>query len=164
MRRQIGFTLLEVLVALAVLAIAMGAIIGVATQSVNNFGTLRDQTFAGWAALNKVNELLLHRDPWPMEGSRKGAVELANRRWRWEARFQKTDDPDLTRLEVTVRLSEDGSALSTLTAFKSRPPPDEPTADQPTADESPVDQPPQDQPATDQAPPVRPRGTRPHPQ
>ena len=53
-RRPAGFTLLEVLVALAVLAIAMGAIIGVATQSINSVGYLRDQTFAGWAALNSM--------------------------------------------------------------------------------------------------------------
>lgn len=129
MKRQAGFTLLEVLVALAVLAIAMGAIIGVATQSINTVGFLRDQTFAGWAALNKVNELLLDPKPWPGEGSRKGGVELANRTWRWEAKFQKTDDPDLFRLDVTVRPYEDGPMMSALVAFKGRPPPDEPTDD-----------------------------------
>jgi general secretion pathway protein I len=129
MRRQSGFTLLEVLVALAVLAIAMGAIIGAATQSINSVGYLRDQTFASWAALNKVNELLLDPDPWPDEGSRKGNIELANRIWRWEARFLKTDDPDLRRLEVAVRPHEDGPVLSALVAFKGRPPPDEPSTD-----------------------------------
>lgn len=135
-RRPAGFTLLEVLVALAVLAIAMGAIIGVATQSINSVGYLRDQTFAGWAALNKVNELLLDAKPWPAEGSRKGSTEMASRSWRWEARFQKTDDPDLSRLDVTVRAYEGGPALSALVAFKGRPPPDEPAAD-PSAPGSP---------------------------
>ncbi len=146
MKRMVGFTLLEVLVALAVLAIAMGAIIGAATQSINSVGYLRDQTFASWAALNKVNELLLDPDPWPDEGSRKGNIELANRNWRWEARFQKTDDPDLPRLEVTVRPYEDGPALSTLVAFKGRPPPDEPPADQAPSDQSPKARPPKAQP------------------
>lgn len=129
MRHLTGFTLLEVLVALAVLAIAMGAIISVATQSVNTIGDLRDQTFAGWVALNKVNELLLDPKPWPDEGSRRGRAELANRVWRWEARFQKTNDSDLSRLEVAVRIDENSPALSTLVAFKGRPPPDEPSTD-----------------------------------
>ena len=129
MKDQTGFTLLEVLVALAVLAIAMGAIIGAATQSVNSVGYLRDQTFAGWVALNKINEFLLNPKPWPDEGSRKGSADLANRAWRWEARFKKTDDPDLSRLEIAVRPYEGGPVLSALTAFKSRPPPDEPSAD-----------------------------------
>jgi general secretion pathway protein I len=55
-RRVAGFTLLEVLVALAVLAIAMGAIINAATQSIASTAYLRDQTFASWVALNQVNE------------------------------------------------------------------------------------------------------------
>lgn len=126
MKYPLGFTLLEVLVALAVLAIAMGAIIGTATQSVNTVGYLRDQTFAGWVAVNKVNELLLlDAQPWPNEGSRKGVVELANRTWRWDAEFQKTDDPDMQRLDLSVRTSEDSPVLSTVTAFKSRRPADD---------------------------------------
>ncbi len=122
MKRQLGFTLLEVLVALAVLAIAMGAIIHAATQSINTVATLRDQTFASWVALNQVNALLLERKPWPEEGSRTGNVELANRAWRWEARFFKTEDPDLRRLELTVRAGEVGLELDKLIAFKGKPP------------------------------------------
>ncbi|MCU0806913.1 MAG: type II secretion system minor pseudopilin GspI [Candidatus Contendobacter sp.] len=128
MKRQPGFTLLEVLVALAVLAIAMGAIIGAATQSINTVATLRDQTFASWIALNQVNALLLESKPWPEEGSSKGNAELANRTWRWEARFFKTEDPDLRRLEVTVRTSENGPELNKLVAFKGKPPEKPPDA------------------------------------
>ncbi len=125
MKRAAGFTLLEVLVALAVLDIAMGAIISVATQSANTVGYLRDQTFAGWVALNKINELLLDPEAWPERGGRKGNSELANRTWFWETRFQKTSDADLIALEIVVRPREGGSVLSVLTAFKSRPPKDE---------------------------------------
>ncbi len=129
MKRTAGFTLLEVLVALAVLAIAMSALIGATTQSVNTIGALRDQTFAGWVALNKINELLLGRANWPDEGSRKGEAEFANRAWRWETRFGKTDDPDMRRLEVMVWAGEGGPILGKLVAFKGRPPekkPDQP--------------------------------------
>lgn len=129
MKRAAGFTLLEVLVALAVLAIAMGAIISIATQSVNTFGHLRDQTFAGWVGLNKINELLLEPEPWPQEGGRKGNAELARRTWFWETRFRKTADPDLTELEVTIRAYEGGPVLSAQSAFKSRPIEDEAAAD-----------------------------------
>ncbi len=131
MKRAAGFTLLEVLVALAVLAIAMGAVIGAVTQSINTVGVLREQTFAGWVALNKVNELLLDPAAWPDEGSRKGEAELANRAWRWEGRFGKTDDPDMRRLEVTVRAGETGPILGKLVAFKGRPPEKSPDQTQP---------------------------------
>ena len=136
-KSQTGFTLLEVMVALAVLAIAMGAIIGIATQSANTIGQLRDQTFAGWVALNKINDLMLSPDPWPSEGSRQGSVELASHTWRWEAKFQKTDDPDLARLDMTVRLGDaNGPALTTLIAFKSHPPVDKTDASDPAEQNS----------------------------
>ena len=122
MKRIHGFTLLEVLVALAVLAIAMGAIIHAATQSINTTATLRDRTFAGWVARNQVSALLLESKPWPEEGSRKGSVELANRAWWWEARFHPTVDPDLRRLELTVRAGESDVEFGKLVAFKGKPP------------------------------------------
>lgn len=145
MRRTNGFTLLEVLVALAVLAIAMSAIINATTQSVASTAYLRDQTFAGWVAVNQVNAWLLDPKPWPDEGSFEGNAELAHRAWRWQVRFVKTDDPDLRRLEVTVRANENGPALSALTAFKASPPPEPPAGAQPdpsTQAQSPNDQPP----------------------
>ncbi|MFO1371274.1 MAG: type II secretion system minor pseudopilin GspI [Candidatus Competibacteraceae bacterium] len=146
MKHVRGFTLLEVLVAMAVLAIAMGAIIRVATQSINNTAYLREQTFAGWVALNQVNELLLDPTVWPDGSSRKGTADLANRAWRWEARFSKTDDPDLRRLDIVVRAGENGPISSTLTAFMGRPPPKPPPKDQSTKDQLSKDQPPRDQP------------------
>ncbi|MCP5158528.1 MAG: type II secretion system minor pseudopilin GspI [Gammaproteobacteria bacterium] len=134
MRRSTGFTLLEVLVALAVLAIALSAIINAATQSIASTAYLRDQTFASWVALNKINELLLDPEPWPEEGSLQGDTDLANRTWRWEARFAKTDEPALRRLEVTVRRAEQASPLSVLIAFKAKPPEKPPAEDLPNDD------------------------------
>ncbi|MCB1821798.1 MAG: type II secretion system minor pseudopilin GspI [Candidatus Competibacteraceae bacterium] len=158
MKRATGFTLLEVLVALAVLAIAMGAIINAATQSIASTAYLRDQTFAGWVTLNKVNELLLDPEPWPEEGSQQGNAELANRAWRWEARFAKTDDPDLRRLEVTVRSAENASALSVLTAFKAKPP-ELPTGDQSNPDPAAGNPTPEDQSPRSSPPKGRPSTT-----
>ena len=122
MKRRAGFTLLEVLVALAVLAIAMSAIIHAATQSIQGVTILREQTIASWAALNQVNQLLLDPKPWPDEGSQSGKAELAGRTWRWKARFAKTGDPDLRRVVVTVRSAENAPELSKLLAFKAVPP------------------------------------------
>lgn len=157
MKRSQGFTLLEVLVALAVLAIAMGAIIRIATQSVNTTGALRDQTFASWVAINKINELLLSPDPWPVEGGHKGNSEMANRTWFWETQFQKTLDVDLIGLKVVVRPYEGGPVLSTLTALKGRPQKDAPktedaAAEAASTDQSSQDQQPPEQPSTNRQP------------
>lgn len=158
MRRVAGFTLLEVLVALAVLAIAMGAIINAATRSIASTAYLRDQTFASWVALNQVNQRLLDSEPWPEEGSRDGSVELANRVWRWQVRFAKTGDPDLRRIEVTVRVTENSPILSTLTAFKASPHQEKPADDQ--VDPSTQDQPSREPSSKDQSR-TAPRATTP---
>ena len=57
--KQRGFTLLEVMVALAILALTLGAMIQAGGASARNVAMLRDRTLASWVALNKVNEALL---------------------------------------------------------------------------------------------------------
>ena len=128
MKHPAGFTLLEVLVALAVLAIALGAIIRAATQSIATATVLREETFASWVAINQINQLLLDAKPWPDEGSRTGQAELAGRGWRWEARFAKTKDPDLRKVAMTVRVAENRPELSRLIAFRATPPKEPPPA------------------------------------
>ncbi len=120
-RTQRGFTLMEVLVALAVLAIALGAIIKAAGEGATHIGRLRDQTLASWVALNRLNETLLSED-WPAEGSDNGVAEMANREWPWELTVSATADEDLRRLDISVRDQDDQPPLAVLSAFMGRPP------------------------------------------
>ncbi len=116
-RQNRGFTLLEVLVALAVLAIAMGAIIKAAAESADNLAYLRDKTVASWVALNKINEIRLQKN-WSGSGNSQGSTEMANREWHWELRISKTADQDLRRLDITVRSQIDDPPLVELIAFR----------------------------------------------
>lgn len=121
-REQRGFTLLEVMVALAVLALTLGAIIKAGGTGANNVAMLRDRTLAGWVAVNMINELLLARD-WPDAGTREDTTEMAGREWYRHVQINKTSDPDLRRLDVAVRDQKDAAPLVELTAFKGRPGP-----------------------------------------
>jgi general secretion pathway protein I len=114
-----GFTLLEVMVALAVLAIALGAIIKATGASAGDVGHLRDRTLASWVALNRINTLRLARK-WPDEGARKGMAEMAGREWRWEVQVSNTSDEDLRRLDITVYGEDDEAPLAALIAFRGR--------------------------------------------
>jgi len=121
-RRQRGFTLLEVLIALAVLAIAMGAIIKAAGDYTGNHAWLRDRTLATWVARNVLVQLQVE-NAWPSVGERKGTQEMGRREWRWLARISQTDEAQLRRLDVEVYLldAEDEEPVSVLSGFLRQP-------------------------------------------
>ncbi|HXH03416.1 MAG TPA: type II secretion system minor pseudopilin GspI [Candidatus Competibacteraceae bacterium] len=119
-RAQAGFTLLEVLVALAVLAISLGALIRVAGSALDSVGYLKRQTLAGWVAQNKLNELLLAAAGNSAE-SASGTSAMAGRDWHWQVRLLNTADPDLQRIEVSVALDEGAPPLAHLVGFRPRP-------------------------------------------
>ncbi|WP_245688338.1 type II secretion system minor pseudopilin GspI [Thiohalomonas denitrificans] len=100
-QRQTGFTLLEVLVALAVLALALGTLIKVGGDNANNAAYLRDKTFAHWVAMNRISELRLE-EQWPATGRRRGDSEMGNREWHWEAEISATSDKAIRRIEVSI--------------------------------------------------------------
>lgn len=118
--RNRGFTLLEVLVAMAILATAMGAIIQAVGHSANQLGYLRNQTLASWVALNEINRIVLEEE-WPEVTTLNGTTEMATQEWQWEMKISATSDRDLRRLDVTVGLADEEEALATLVAFKGRP-------------------------------------------
>ena len=61
-RSQSGFTLIEVLVALAIVTIGMGALLAALGSSADSTGYQRDKTFAEWVALNRIEEVRLAMD------------------------------------------------------------------------------------------------------
>ncbi len=96
-----GFTLLEVLVALVVLALALLALSRTASNAVSAFGVTRERVLASWIASNVLTETRL-REPLPDPGKRDGRLKFAGRDWRWELVIQATEEPGIRRLDVRV--------------------------------------------------------------
>ena len=118
-----GFTLLEVLIALAVLALSMGAVIKATSDYTNNQSYLRDRTMAMWVARNVLVQFQVDKE-WPKVGERKGTQEMGNREWRWLAVTSQTDEDELRRLDVEVfpiDSEDDELPLSVLSGFLVRP-------------------------------------------
>jgi len=106
---QRGFTLLEVMVALAVIVFSLAAVIKTVTSTTSNTIHIRDKTFAYWVAQNQLAEIELTTGS-PKKGFTDGEEELAGLTWHWTRKIEGTEDPDTNRVEVSVRKDEDKSA------------------------------------------------------
>ncbi|HEX6834234.1 MAG TPA: type II secretion system minor pseudopilin GspI [Rudaea sp.] len=116
-RNARGFTLLEVLIAVLVLALALVALVRTAANQIDAFGRLRERTLAGWVAQNILAETRITQ-AFPQSGRSDGSRRLAGRDWRWELKVEATEVPTIRRLDVRVFAAADRStALAELTGF-----------------------------------------------
>lgn len=109
--KQRGFTLIEVMVAMAVFAIAGVALLGVADNNYRHISHLEEQMFANWVASNQLVEVSLDKT-WPPKNNRKGKVEMAGRTWYWQQKVIKTANKELRAVNMQVRLNEDDELVS----------------------------------------------------
>lgn len=112
-----GFTLLETLVALAVLAIALAAILRAAGMETRHTEELRLRLLADWVAQNR---LALHaaRGDWLPLGFQNGEETQAGVRLLWREEISGTPNPAFRRIEVGVYAPDDSQhALRKLTGF-----------------------------------------------
>ncbi|MCW8864723.1 MAG: type II secretion system minor pseudopilin GspI [Colwellia sp.] len=115
-----GFTLIEVMLAMAVFAIAGLALLSAASNNARNMGHLENKMFANWVASNQLVAANLEQK-WPPKNNAKGDVELAGRQWFWHQKVIKTTDKDMRAIVVEVRLDEDEKLpLSSLTTYVSK--------------------------------------------
>lgn len=119
---QQGFTLLEVLVALTILAIVMGTLIKVADTYAFNAAYLQEKTLAQWIAENKAIEYQLKQE-FPPVGSKEGTTEMAKIEWQWRVKVSNTEDGRLRRLDISVAEAhgELENPVTTLVAFVGQP-------------------------------------------
>jgi general secretion pathway protein I len=114
--KQKAFTLLEVLVALAVLTMGLGTVIKVAGGQASQLAYLKDKTIALWVANNKANEIQL--DKWPSTGNSSGHEFMADQEWQWKLKVSNTADKDLRRLDIEVnRVNEEDEPIVRFIAF-----------------------------------------------
>jgi len=109
--KPLGFTLIEVMLAMAVFAIAGVALLGVADNNYRHISHIEEQMFANWVASNQLVEVSLDKS-WPPKNNRKGKVEMAGRTWYWQQKVIKTTNKELRAVNMQVRLNEDDELVS----------------------------------------------------
>lgn len=103
--RERGFTLIEVLVALAIVAIGMAAVLGALTSSASTVLYMKDKTLAQWIALNHIAEERLKVQPGqvPQQGNSDGDLDYAGQKWHWRQETVPTAVQGMVRMDVMVR-------------------------------------------------------------
>ena len=104
--RSSGFTLLEVMVAMVILAFGMMAVHKMLNDYVHTSAEIEIRTLASWIATNKLTELAVG-PTWPAIDEYEENVEFANRQWRCEIEVSETEVTNLRRVDVSVFLDND---------------------------------------------------------
>jgi type II secretion system protein I len=96
-----GFTLIEVLAALVIVALGMAAVLTTVGSSASSVAYLRDKTLAQWIALNQIASIRLSGSL-PAVGTTDGNVDFAGRSWRWHQDVTSGGVAGVNRIEVSV--------------------------------------------------------------
>lgn len=120
MMRSRGFTLLEVLVALTIVALSLTAVAASMNQMIDAATTMRDRTYASWIAQNKITELRLS-NVIPEVGTNTGEVEFGNADWEWRVVVSESGIEDFMRIDVSVSLLGEEYVIRTVTGFVGEP-------------------------------------------
>lgn len=144
--KQRGFTLLEAMIALMIVAMALPALITLVMTQLDGSAAIRDKTYAYWVAENQLTRYRLLQQQkakkalanYKIPEKESGVVDMAGLRWQWQLKTIAMDTlpvPGFKRIEIAVRLlgtaegmslgnsavDEDQPALARLTGYISDP-------------------------------------------
>jgi len=119
-RRQAGFTLVEVMVALSIVALSLTAIAASMNQMIDAANTMRERTYASWIAQNKIAELRLANVEAEVSTT-SGEVDFGNATWEWSADISETGIEGFVRVDVSVSLAGAEYIIRTVTGFIGEP-------------------------------------------
>ena len=111
-----GFTLIEVLIALLIVALTMSAAYKAVASSSRNQRHLEERTLANWVAENEMAKLQLGMLQ-PTTGNTSGEQRLGGRAWLWQRQISVAADPALRRVTLSVTADGNSGPSATLVAF-----------------------------------------------
>lgn len=114
-----GFTLVEMLVALAIFSLAALALLRLEGATVTTTALLQEQALAQIVARNLAVEALTDPEP-PAFGATRGEAVNAGRKWRWIRVVGRSPEPRIQQIRIEVR-SDRGPEAANLTLFRRGP-------------------------------------------
>ena len=112
-----GFTLIEMLVALAIFSLAALALLRLGGATATTSARIQDQAIAQMVARNVAVEALTDPEPPPF-GRLAGEAINAGRRWLWTRTTARSPEARVQQIEIRVTSAEGGPGQATLTIFR----------------------------------------------
>ena len=117
MKKNHGFTLIEVLIALLIIAIALSAVLRAMTQSIRVTDKVKTVMAAHWIAMNTLSEIQLGMIDIPKANDPvRGKTKMFNQTWEWVARSQQSDDQKFV-LKINIFVSNRGKSVGSLSGY-----------------------------------------------
>ena len=112
-----GFTLIEVLIALVILAIAFLAVIKVTQDSIVNTAHIRNNLIAHWVAMNVISKIQVGLLAKPKDAQgQSGQQQYLNQQWQWKVMIDGTSDQKSYQ-SIVVTVSQKGKQYTRLVGF-----------------------------------------------
>lgn len=120
LKPQAGFTLIEVMVALAIVALSLSAVVASVTQMVQAATAVQERTYASWIAQNKISAIRLSNVT-PEVSETDDQVTFASVEWALRTTISETGVENLYRVDVAVSYAGTEQVVRTVTGFIGEP-------------------------------------------
>jgi general secretion pathway protein I len=119
-KKAAGFTLIEVMVALAIAGLSLAAVAASVSQMIDAGATMQERTYASWIAQNRIAEMRLANTV-PEVSETSGELEYAGIEWAWRATVSETGVEDLFRVDIEISYAGSDAILRTVSGFIGEP-------------------------------------------
>ena len=116
-----GFTLIEVLLALAIIAIALTAMLKVTAQNIANTQRIKEKTISHWIAMQGVSMVQLNLIQVTSAQESTQVTNMLNQKWYWRAKVASTPIKKIQQITISVSQKQAGPFYEELTAFRYLP-------------------------------------------
>ena len=113
-----GFTLMEVLIALAIVAIALTALLKATAQDISYSERLKEKNISHWVAMQGVRMIQLNLLPVKDNQEITQVTTLLGQRWYWRAKITPTSMPRVKKIQIKLSQKQSGPFQDALLAFK----------------------------------------------